>query len=636
MTSHSAFEHYPFTSRRSEQRLSTLTNPKRDFNRDLLVPNLFDRQARGTPTALSLASTAESLTYQQLEQETNRLARYLKSRGVGPDVLVGVCLERSPSMVVAALAIIKAGGAYLPLDPSYPAERLDYMLSDARALLLITREAINQNTKTGNWETFLLDKDARAITQQSSAPLELDILGHHLAYVIYTSGSTGKPKGVQITHASLLNLIRWHQDEFSVAPEDRASQVSNISFDAAVWEIWPYLTAGSSVHFCEERARFDPERLRDWIVEEKISIGFVPTVLARQLMKLHWPKKSSLRILLTGADTLPDYPPSDLPFLVVNNYGPTECTVVSTSGPVLPHEMADRKPTIGRPIRNVHVYIVDDEMRQVSAGTTGELLIGGAAVARGYINRPELNAERFVPNPFDALSGDRLYRTGDLASLLPDGQIAFLGRSDEQIKIRGYRVEPGEIEVILDQCPGVCSSAVVARRDTCGEKSLLAYILASPDGHLTQKALREFLRLRLPDYMVPNLFVKVSKLPITANGKIDSAALPIPNTENIIGDELAGAPQTPTQQRVLAILREILGAKQIDINDNFFLLGGHSLLGAQLIARTSESFGVDLPLRTIFDFPTVLELSAKLEEMIRIRVEAMSPEEVQRALSRQS
>ena len=601
--------------------------------RDRSVTDLFSEHAQRMPNAVSLTSATETLTYQDLDQETNRMAHYLRACGVGADVPVGICLDRSPLMILAALAILKAGGAYMPLDPLCPPERLAYMLNDACVPLLITREDIARKVSAGNCEVVLLDKDASLIGQHPPTTLDTVSSGEHVAYVIYTSGSTGKPKGVQITHASLLNLVSWHQDEFAVTPKDRASQIANVSFDAAVWEVWPYLSAGASVHFPGEWARFEASALRDWLLRERITISFAPTVLARQLMKLKWPKDGTLRVLLTGADTLPDYPPSDLPFLVVNNYGPTECTVVTTSGPVLPHASADRKPTIGRPIRNVQVYIVDDKLRQVAIGTTGELLVGGAGLARGYLNRPGLNAERFIPNPFSAELGSRLYRTGDLARYLPDGQITFVGRIDEQIKVRGYRIEPAEIEAVLDQCPGVCASAVVARTDKFGENSLVAYILPSAGGQLSHKALREFLRLRLPEYMVPPFFVSVKMLPITSNGKIDGAALPDPTTDNLIRDELAAAPETPTQQRLLAILAELLGVRQIGVNDNFFLLGGHSLLGAQLIARTCDSFGIDLPLRTIFDFPTVSELSAKLEELVRARIEAMSPEEVQNALS---
>ena len=621
------------TGKRNRQRSSDRTAVPHDSQRDCLVVELFSEHARKMPTAMALASATKTLTYEDLDRESNRLAHYLQSWGVGPDVPVGICLGRSPSMVLAALATLKAGGAYLPLDPSDPTERLAYMLFDANVRVLITREDISCPVRGASWRAVLLDKDATSIGEQPTTPLGTVTSGEHLAYVIYTSGSTGRPKGVQITHASLLNLVSWHQNAFAVTPKDRASQVANVGFDAAVWEVWPYLTAGASVRFPEESARFAPGNLRDWLLHERITISFVPTVLARQLMRLKWPKESTLRVLLTGADTLPDYPPSDLPFLVVNNYGPTECTVVTTSGPVLPHERADRKPTIGRPISNVQVYIVDDKLRRVAIGATGELLVGGAGLARGYLNRPELNAERFIPNPFSTSHGDRLYRTGDLARYLPDGQIAFIGRIDEQIKVRGYRIEPGEIEAVLDQCPGVCASAVVARSDQSGEKLLVAYVLASPDGQLSQKALREFLRLRLPEYMVPPIFVSVKTLPITSNGKIDDAALPSPTSENLMADELVGAPQTPTQQRLLAILAELLEVKQIGINDNFFLLGGHSLLGAQLIARARDSFGIEFPLRTIFDFPTVSELSAKLEELIRARIEAMSPEEVQHALS---
>ncbi|MGA7379871.1 MAG: non-ribosomal peptide synthetase [Terriglobales bacterium] len=591
-----------------------------DMHRDLLhyrfVPDLVSLHARRTPEALALASAAESISYRNLEERANQLANYLQSLGVGPDVPVGVCLERSPSMAMVALAILKAGGAYVPLDPGYPPERLAFMLEDSRVPILITREALNQQLPRNGWKVVDIEEQASEIAKQSAATPEGVISGAQLAYVIFTSGSDGHPKGVQITHAALLNLVQWHLRAFDIAPADRASQLASVSFDAAVWELWPYLTAGSSVHFCDETTRLNHESLQEWLLTERISISFVPTALAERLMTMEWPSGCALRVLLTGADTLHRYPATGLPFSVFNNYGPTECTVVATSGEVLPNHHPDRKPTIGRPIDNVQIHILDDELRPVPAGQIGEVYIGGAGLARGYRNRPDLDREKFIPNPFNLASNERLYRTGDLGRYLADGQIAFVGRIDSQIKIRGYRIEPNEIISVLSQHPGVQASVVVARDDAAGNKQLVAYVVPTRGAQLSYASLVLFAREYLPGYMVPGLFVQIDSLPVNSNGKVDRASLPAPDPTNIIGDQGRGRPQTAIEKRIVRILGDLLGIEGIGTNDNFFFLGGHSLLGTQLIARLRDAFGVELSLRRVFDSPTAAELATEIETLL--------------------
>jgi len=591
-------------------------NVSHRYPQDKLVDQLFAAQASKTPNRLALASGTQSFTYEQLDRLSNQFAHHLQSLGVGLETLVGICLQRSPEMVVAALAVLKAGGAYVPLDPDYPVERLRFMLDDARVPVLITRREISQFIGDGRWQTVDMQGDRSLIARHPETAPAPTACAQNLAYVIYTSGSTGRPKGVQITHDSLLNLIFWHQRAFSISPADRASQLSSVGFDAAVWELWPNLTAGSSIHFPDESTRVVAELLRDWLVREEITVSFVPTPLAEALIALEWPANAALRFVLTGADTLHHYPPSHLPFALVNNYGPTECTVVTTSATILPKEQFDSLPPIGHPIDNLRVYILDEHLQQVPVGTVGELHIGGAGLARGYLNRPELDGQRFIANPFSSVSGERLYRTGDLARFLPDGQIGFVGRVDEQIKIRGYRIEPDEIAAVLDQYSGVKSSVVMAREDN-GDKRLIAYMVTAPDVELTQSGVQDFLKKYLPDYMVPAVFVRVASLPMTASGKIDRMALPAPNPENIVGDQMRIPPRTPVEKRVVAILSELLGVQQVSLDDNFFYLGGHSLLGTQLIARARDSFGVELPLRTVFDSSTAGELSAVIERMLR-------------------
>lgn len=575
-----------------------------------LVTELVRAAAGAAPEAAALVSTNETVSYRELEARANQLAQYLRTLGITTEVPVGVCLERGPAMVVSALAILKAGGAYLPLDPDYPVERLRFMLEDARVPALITRQELGQRIGNLGWNPVYLDSDASQIAKCSEADPKAAITAENLAYIIYTSGSTGQPKGVQITHGNLRNLIAWHRRAFEISAKDRVSQVASVGFDAAVWEIWPNLAAGCSIHFADEDVRVAAEPLRDWLVKEKITVSFVPTPLAEGMVTMAWPANTSLRLLLTGGDALHHYPNADLPFRFVNNYGPTECTVVATSGEVAPNRNASALPPIGVPVDNLRVYILDENLRQVASGDVGELHVAGDGVGRGYLNRPELTAEKFVASPFGS-AGDRMYKTGDLARLLPSGEIAFVGRVDDQIKIRGFRIEPEEIVMRLDQCFGVEASAVVARGDN-GDTRLIAYVVPAAGAKLTQNSLQQYLQRYLPDYMIPSAFVRMSELPLSANGKIDRAELPAPTQENTIGDSLRVGPSTPIEARVVQIVSELLGIEHVGVNDNFFFLGGHSLLGTQLIARARDSFGVELPLRTVFDSPTASQLSAEI------------------------
>src|SRR5882762_6437654 len=436
----------------------TMTRNLRGLER---VPELFGAQAAASPRALAVASGDRRLTYGELEARAERLANRLRSLGVGPDVIVGLCLKSSPAMVVGALGILKAGGAYLALDPAHPADRLAFLLNDAKPRLLVTADCLVDRLPRGDWQPIPLDPDGREAGSEPPERQRIPVPIESRAYVIYTSGSTGQPKGVEITHASLRNLVHWHQRAFAVTSQDRATQIAGVGFDAAVWELWPYLTAGASVHIPVDSTRQDPGALRDWLVSEAISITFLPTPIAERVMALPWPADTALRTLLTGADTLHRYPTPDLPFQVVNNYGPTECTVVATSGLVPPGHQADTLPTIGRPIDGAHVHVLDGTLRPVPPGTPGELYIGGAGVGKGYLGRPDLTAERFIKNPFSAEPAARLYRTGDLAKRLPDGQIAFLGRIDDQVKVRGHRIEPAEVVTALAEHPAIQESIVV-------------------------------------------------------------------------------------------------------------------------------------------------------------------------------
>ncbi|MEG4814071.1 amino acid adenylation domain-containing protein [Microcoleus sp. K5-D4] len=509
------------------QLLVECNNTQADYPQDLCIHQLFEMQADRTPEAVALVFGEERVTYQQLNLRSNQLARYLQKIGVGAEVLVGLCCGRSLDLIVGMLGILKAGGAYLILDPSYPAERSSFMVKDAQVSVLLTRQGINslsnsesrlKTTERGqvssrlqptsamsqgiyslvddgevqNLETqsddkihhprvVFLDTDWEMISQEIADNPTSAATAENLVYAIYTSGSTGKPKGVEIEHGSLLNLVFWHQREFGVSAGDRATQIAAIGFDACGWEIWPYLAAGSSIYFPEDDIRRDPEKLQNWLVSNAITISFLPTPLAEKVLLLDWPQTTALRILLAGGEKLQQHPLKSHPFKLVNNYGPTENTVVTTSGYIPVTEQTDIAPTIGRPIANTQIYILDKYLQPVPAGVVGELYIGGNGLARGYLNRPDLTAQSFIPNPFKPNSGERIYKTGDLVRYRGDRNLEFLGRIDEQVKIRGFRIELGEIETVLTQHPAVQQTVATASEDGQGDKRLVAYVALNPE-----------------------------------------------------------------------------------------------------------------------------------------------------------
>jgi amino acid adenylation domain-containing protein len=588
-------------------------------------------QAEIRPKAVAVSYADQRLTFKELEERADVLSKLLQSRGVGPESVVGICAKRSMAMVVGALAVLKAGGAYLPMDPLNPSARLAKMAEDAEIAILLATQGIETKVPGNGRPNIILDDYGQIIdmpTKSSPTLPHEDSITKRLAYVIYTSGSTGDPNGVEVTHQNLLNLVAWHQSAFQLTPEDRTSQIANVGFDAAVWEIWPCLAAGGSVHIPDEQVIRDPEALRNWLVDERITISFVPTPMAEHLLRLDWPAQTALRRMLTGADTLHRHPPEGLPFQLINNYGPTECTVVATSGRVLPHDSKHSLPSIGLPIRNTQAYILDESGRQVPAGIEGELHIGGAGVARGYRKRPELTAKRFIPDHFAAELGGRLFKTGDIAKLLPDGQIAFVRRMDDQVKIRGFRIEPNEIAAVLNRHPQVAHSVVMVRQVLEGERRLVAYLVPSPEGSPTPGELRDFLGSRLPEYMVPDIFVELENLPLSANGKISRSDLPEPCEANTLLDLTFTAPRTEVEKSVVNILGGLLGVKQVDVEGNFFVLGGHSLVGAQLINRVRNEFGVEMSLRALFDGPTVAELSVEIERLLALKNEQAKNNEV--------
>ena len=467
------------------QLLVEWNNTQVDYPQDLCIHKLVEVQAERTPDAIAVVFGLRQLTYRELNIRSNKLARYLRKLGVGAEVLVGLCVPRSLDLVIGMLGIMKAGGAYLPLDPSYPTERTSFMLEDAQVPVLLTQQRWVERQGMHKSQVICLDKDWETIDQESEDNLTNNITAENLAYVIYTSGSTGKPKGVKIEHRGLLNLVKWHQQAFAISPQDRATQIAGIAFDACGWEIWPYLSAGASIYFPDDETRRSPKQLQDWLISNAIAISFLPTPLAEQLLSLDWPKNAALRILLTGGDKLNQYPLAEHPFQVVNNYGPTENTVVTTSGHVPVKNQTDVAPAIGRPIANTQVYVLDGHLQPVPIGVAGELYIAGDGLARGYLKTEIgfLEESGFLPKA-------RLYKTGDLVRYRPDGNIEFLGRLDEQVKIRGYRIELGEIEAVLSQHPAVQQQVVMVREDI-GEKRLVAYVALNAEYSSEQQQMQQ-------------------------------------------------------------------------------------------------------------------------------------------------
>jgi acyl-coenzyme A synthetase/AMP-(fatty) acid ligase/aryl carrier-like protein len=450
--------------------------------------------------------------------------------------------------------------------------------------------------------------------------------------MIYTSGSTGVPKGVEITHANLAHLVRWHRDAFGVTREDRASHLASLGFDAAVWEIWPYLCAGATLCLASDEVRSSPQLMHEWMIRERVTIGFVPTVHAGPLMAMEWPATTRLRYMLTGGDKLHSFPGHQLPFRVVNNYGPAECTVVSTS--IVLEPGLSGTPTIGRAIAGASVYLLNERGEQVRDGEVGELYIGGNGVGRGYRNLPDSTERNFLPDPFANVPGARMYRSGDCGCRRPDGEIEFRGRIDRQAKIRGQRVELDEIGSILMQYPGIDFAAATLDNSGAGEAQLRAHVLFSGDQPVPNaQSLQQHLLRSLPDYMVPSIFFRLDSLPLSPNGKIDLAALSAPSEAGRLQSGPRKEPATLVEEKLLAMVKELLDNPDISVEDNFFLAGGHSLLGMQLVIRLRNAFGLDLTLRQLFEGPTVERLAVLIENKLIDEVNAITDEEAEISLT---
>jgi len=585
------------------------------------VVALIDRVAASSPRNIAVQSSDGTLTYADLTARAERLAQYLRAAGLKPGQLVGLCLERSSSLVVGALAILMAEAAYVAIDPRYPDERVRWMLDDADAAAVVCDRSVLECLDPRSDRPSVVVTGAGALGDGPTVNGQGDHLGRpqptDLAYVVYTSGSTGRPKGVMVEHASLTNLVDWHRQAFRLDADDRCTQIASPGFDAAVWEIWPCLASGASLHVVPNELRTDPIGLRDWLIGKGITVTFLPTAMAEGVIGVPWPTGGTLRYLLTGGDALSHRPPAGLGFTVVNNYGLSETTVVATSGAVDPN--GDGPPSIGRSISGSVAEVVDEDLRPVETGQAGELLIGGTVVGRGYLNRPELTAQRFL----DTDRG-RWYRTGDRVRLRPDGEFDFLGRLDDQLSIRGFRVEPGEIIAAVNAHPKIQASVIVGVGSSGADRHLVAYVVPSGGERPDRYELGEFLRRVLPEYMVPSKYVWLDELPLTSHGKVDRGALPAP--VDAIDDEPrdVGA-RTPIQEAIASVLAELLDVPDIGMHENFFLLGGHSMLGAQLIVRLEQLFDVEITLRYLFDHPTLAEIAAGVERQMAEALAEGSP-----------
>jgi amino acid adenylation domain-containing protein len=608
-----------------------------EYPRDQCVHQLVEAWVARTPEAVALVFEGQELTYRELNARANQLAHHLRRLGVRPQTLVGICVDRSLELVVGMLGILKAGGAYVPLDPTYPQERLAWMLADTGAPVLVTLQRLVEQLPAQAARLICLDADQHTIAQECEENPASGATAGSPVYVMYTSGSTGLPKGIVIPHRAINRLV-CNTNYIQLEPSDRIAQASNASFDAATFEIWGALLHGARIVGITRDTALAPQEFAAQIREQEINVLFLTTALFNQLAREAPSAFHTVRDLMFGGEAvdprwvrevLTHGPPQRL----LHVYGPTESTTFASW--CLVQEVRDDSTTIpiGRPIANTQLYVLDRHAQPVPIGVPGELYISGDGLALQYLNRPELTAERFVPDPFSAVLGRYMYKTGDRVRYLADGSIEFLGRIDQQVKIRGFRVEPGEIEAVLSQHPALREVIVLAREDTPGDKRLVMYVVPAHDSAPMIGQLRAFLKQRLPEYMVPSAVVILPALPLTPNGKVDRRVLPAPDGSRALENPYV-APRTQVEEQLAAIGTQLLSIERIGIHDNFFDLGGHSLLATQLISRVRDTFQIELPLRSLFEHPTVAELAEVIEQARENSPRLVTPAIV--ALSRES
>jgi len=624
-----------------EQQLSTLpvlteaeryqllverNDTKADYPREQCIQELFEAQVERTPEAIAAVFEKEQVTYAELNSRANQLAHYLRKRGVGVEVPVGICMKRSTEMLVGLLGILKVGAAYVPLDPMYPQERLRFMLDDAAVPVLLTQRRLVETMPEHQAEFVCVDSDWETIAAESSENPASGARAENLAYVIYTSGSTGNPKGVLIEHRALVNHSFAIARHYQLSPGDRILQFASLSFDVAAEELYPTWLSGATVVVQPGQGAASLRDFLRLLEQEKITVVNVPTPYwhewVTELSASGGSLPPTLRLVVVGTDKALAERLVTWQKVVegrvrwINAYGPTEATITATTyeaGRLREGETVDLVP-IGRPLANKKIYILDRHLQPVPVGVAGELHIGGDGLARGYLNHPKLTAEKFIPDPFGAEDGARLYKTGDVARYLPDGNIEFLGRIDHQVKIRGFRIELGEIEALLGQHATVRGAVVVAREETPGEKRLVAYVVGSDEEPISVNELRRFLKEKLPAYMVPSAFVLLDELPLTPSGKVDRRALPVPEQTRTEQDGAFVAPRNELELQLTKMWEKVLSVEPVGVTDNFFVLGGNSLLAVRLFAQIEKMFGKNLPLATLFQAPTVEQLTPLVRE----------------------
>ena len=611
----------------SERRLLLDWNDTRaPYSSNKCAHQLFEAVAARQPDLVAVSHGDEQMSYGELNARANHLAHYLMARGIGPDVLIGLMVERSIASIICLLAVLKAGGAYVPLDPNYPDERLAYMLEDSGARLLLTEKRFIENLSVRNCEVVCIDADQEAIARESIANPERSLSPDQLAYVIYTSGSTGKPKGVMIAHRSLVNYIEAIISDWRVGPSDRLLQFASLSFDASAEEIYTCLLSGATLVLRTAEMLATPASFLRECGKRGVTVLDLPVSYWNELTadpsRAAWEEAPDVRLMVIGAEKpQPERVARWFEILgdrirLINTYGPTEATIVATLGDLKPQERRRDgtlpEATIGRAPQNVQAFVLDANQQLLPIGAAGELHIGGEGLARGYLNRAELTAEKFIPNPCSDTPGARLYKTGDLAKYLPDGNLEFLARVDQQVKLRGFRIEPGEVEAVLSQHDDVHESVVIVREDNPGDKRLVAYFTTEDGADLKLNDLRNYLQERLPDYMIPSFFVPLDKLPLSASNKVDRRALPAPDLSELADEYVA--PRTPTEEILADIWSNVLGLERVGVFDNFFQLGGHSLLITQIISRVREAFRVEVSLKVFFSGALNIAMLAQFVE----------------------
>jgi amino acid adenylation domain-containing protein len=618
-----------------------------DYPSDKCVHELFAAQAEWTPDAVAVVYEDIALSYGELNARANRLAHHLIALGVKPDDRVAICVARSIEMVVAELAVLKCGAAYVPIDPSFPEERQVFMIRDCQAQVVL---AMKSTALPEGLAVAHVGVDAKELVTGAADNPEICLDSETSAYVMYTSGSTGRPKGVVVPHRAIGRLV-LNNGYVKFASSDRVAFAANPAFDATTMELWGPLLTGGCVVVIDQGTMLDPNQFAEVLKRQAITVLFLTTQLFNYYISAPG-IFSSLRVLLTGGERSDPGAFREAwhigsPRHLIHCYGPTETTTFALTYEVIAVDAGAKNIPIGRPISNTRIYILDSYTEPAPVGVSGELYIGGAGVAQGYLNRPDLTAERFVPDPFAREPGSRLYRTGDLGRWLPDGNIEFLGRNDDQVKLRGYRIELGEIEARLAEHAGVREAVVVAREDGPGDKRLVAYYTGDADAGA--EALRGHLGSRLPDYMVPAAYVRLDALPLTPNGKLDRKALPAPEGAAYVARAYE-APQGELEEKLAEIWAELLAVDRVGRHDNFFELGGHSIKAVQVVSRIRREFGVELPLRPLFEAPTISQLATQvkremtvksslaqkreaLEKEVKSLIAGLSAEEIRRLLS---